>query len=127
MSALYSWGLGRPRLCLLLDHFCGKSSYYPHSDPKHRGGHSSSANAAWNLGALLSMMVLPEGWTPSRGMDAFPESLGHQPPGRTDGTEFGWRCWVEFGWNVQVWSLSSLPYHPGKVISSLIMCKARIP
>lgn len=65
MSALYSWGLGRPRLCLLLDHFCGKSSYYPHSDPKHRGGHSSSANAAWNLGALLSMMVLPEGWTPS--------------------------------------------------------------
>lgn len=39
-----------------------------------------------------------------------------------DGFEFGWRYWVEFGRNLEVWSLSSLPCHLGKVISSLILC-----
>lgn len=60
-----------------------------------------------------------QGWMPSphplhSGLLASWEDL--------DGIEFGWRYWVEFGRNLGVWSLSSLPYHPGKVISYLILC-----
>lgn len=121
-STLYSWGLGRPCLCLLWGHFCGKSSYYPHIEPKHRAGTQVQLRLeSWGL----------DGY--ARGMDGMPS-----PPSALwaisllGGLRWDW-IWVEmlggvwlefrslvsFFPSLSSWEGNFFPYHVQNLTDSL--------